>query len=92
MVLGMHVISWPAATATVILPLCMLRAWLQVGIPAAAASSESSVTTAEVQTGLLEVNKDTFYDFLASAGDSVVVVDFYTNVSTNAFSSTGTAA
>jgi hypothetical protein len=54
---------------------------LQVGIAAAAAPHESATTTAEVQTGLLELNKETFSDYINAAGDALVVVDFFTDVS-----------
>lgn len=54
---------------------------LQVGIAAAAAPHESATTTAEVQTGLLELNKETFDDYISAAGDVLVVVDFFTEAS-----------
>uniref|UniRef100_A0A383W1D9 Thioredoxin domain-containing protein n=1 Tax=Tetradesmus obliquus TaxID=3088 RepID=A0A383W1D9_TETOB len=50
----------------------------RVGIAAAAAPHESATTTAEVQTGLLELNKETFDDYISAAGDVLVVVDFFT--------------
>jgi hypothetical protein len=60
--------------------LCVSPA-LQVGIAAAAAPHESATTTTEVQTGLLELNKETFNDYISAAGDVLVVVDFFTDVS-----------
>jgi hypothetical protein len=52
-----------------------------VGIAAAAASQESATKTTEVQTGLLELNTETFHDYIKAAGDALVVVDFFTEVS-----------
>lgn len=52
-----------------------------MGIPAAAAADESAVTTTEVQTGLLELDSETFHDYIAAAPDRTVVVYFFTDVS-----------
>eukprot|EP00878_Enallax_costatus_P010399 GHUV01010853.1.p4 GENE.GHUV01010853.1~~GHUV01010853.1.p4 ORF type:complete len:112 (+),score=20.05 GHUV01010853.1:135-470(+) len=45
----------------------------------AAANAETATAVTTVETGLLELNQDTFHDFINSAGDSVVVVDFFTD-------------
>ena len=43
------------------------------------ANAETATAVTTVETGLLELNKDSFHDFINSAGDAVVVVDFFTD-------------
>jgi thioredoxin 1 len=50
---------------------------LQRSVRVSAAEAATAVVT--TQTGLMELNKDTFTDFINSAGDTVVVVDFFTD-------------
>lgn len=36
-------------------------------------------STSSIDGGLLELDKDTFYPYLEAQGDSLVVVDFFTD-------------
>eukprot|EP00877_Chromochloris_zofingiensis_P003907 jgi/Chrzof1/13517/Cz08g00220.t1 len=41
--------------------------------------AKTAVASSSQAEGLLELNKDTFYPYLEAAGDTLVVVDFYTD-------------
>lgn len=46
---------------------------------AVANSAEVATAVTTTETGLKELDKDTFHDFIINAGDAVVVVDFFTD-------------
>lgn len=46
---------------------------------AAASSAQAATAVVATEAGLMELNKDTFHDFINNAGDTVVVVDFFTD-------------
>lgn len=46
---------------------------------AVANSAEVATAVTTTETGLKELDKDTFHDFINNAGDAVVVVDFFTD-------------
>jgi hypothetical protein len=51
------------------------------GSSAGAAAAVSTPVSSSDAAGLLELNKDSFQAFIDAAGDKLVVVDFFTDVS-----------
>lgn len=64
---------WPLTLSPTALP------WMYVAMPDGATSTTVAETAAA--EGLLELTRDTWQEYMETAGDKLVIVDFFTDVS-----------